>query len=426
MHYSREGIPPLGYTSKGGLIMKVLQINAVYGIGSTGRTTKELDLALKQNGIDSMVATTVGAQEKSAYLIGTPLDWKLHALLSRLTGKQGYFSRHSTKRLLRLIQKEKVGVVHLRNLHSNYIHLPLLLKYLAKEDIPTVITLHDCWFFTGKCTHYVAEGCYKWQNGCYKCSKLRADNKSWIFDKTSVMWNDKKNLFSAIPRLAVVGVSDWVTNEAKKSFLKDAKIVKRIYNWIDIDVFKPTESQELRTQLKIGDRFTVLGVAQYWSDAKGLSKFISLANKLPDVLFLMIGSMPANIDLADNIISVGTINDAAELAQYYSMADVFLNPSLYETFGKTTAESIACGTPVIGYATTATPELIGKNCGELLEVDSTVSEIEKAILLIKKRNKNYYSQYCRDFAVRNFSQNILVKEYESLYEKIIEMKDRVL
>ena len=138
--------------------MKVLQINAVYNMGSTGRNVKETAEYIKAQGIESRVATSAGSiNDEEVYVIGNWLDKKVHALCSRFFGMQAYFSKQSTKKLIKWIKKQNPDVVHLHNLHANYIHLNELLKYLAKADIPTVITLHDCWFFTGKCSHYTVE-----------------------------------------------------------------------------------------------------------------------------------------------------------------------------------------------------------------------------------------------------------------------------
>ncbi len=400
--------------------MKVLQINAVYGIGSTGRITQELDLALKENRIQSKVAASVSnVPEADYYSIGNLLDRKLHALLSRLTGKQAYFSKVVTFKLLRYIEKEKYDIVHLGNLHGNYIHLPMLLKFLAKKDIATVMTLHDCWFFTGKCTHYIDFGCYKWLDRCGNCPKLKKDNASWFFDRTERIRADRERLFKAIPRLAVVGVSDWITNEAKKSFLGNAAVLQRIYNWIDTDVFQPSDVSELKEKLKLKSNPIVLGVSHYWTDTKGLSTFVALAKRMPEVQFVMVGNMPKTAELPDNILSVGLVSDPKELAQYYSLADVFLNPSLYETFGKTTAEAMSCGTPVIGFRSTAIPEVIGENGGIILDVDDDIVSIENAIRHILNKTKEFYTKNCRMYVVENFEKEKVIEEHIQLYRSLL-------
>ena len=217
--------------------MKVLQINAVYGFGSTGRIVLEISECLNTEGIDNKVIACNNLQ--GCLKICNSVENKIHALFARVFGLDSHYSYFSTRKILKVIRKYNPDIIHLHNLHSNYINLPKLLKHLAKNDIATVVTLHDCWFYTGKCTHYITVGCDKWQKECGNCPQLKNDIPSWFFDRTTKQLKEKREGFNSIPRLAVVGVSDWITNEAKKSLLKNAKIIKRIYNWIDTETFYP-------------------------------------------------------------------------------------------------------------------------------------------------------------------------------------------
>lgn len=400
--------------------MKVLQINAVYGISSTGRTTMELDRAMQEQGIESIIATTkTNIQRDGLYIIGDKIDWKIHSLCSRVFGKQGYFSSPSTKKLIQYIDREKPDIIHLRNLHANYINVPMLLRYIAQKKIPTVVTLHDCWFFTGKCCYYTDDNCMKWKEHCGNCPALRKWNSSWLLDRSAEMLFDKKKLLSAIPRLAVVGVSDWITNEARQSILKDAYIVKRIYNWINLDVFKPYDAAVLREKHGLQNGFVIVGVAQTWSVEKGILIFQEVAQKFPECKILLIGTLPNMFTMPENVLSIGPINDTRLLAQYYAMADVMINPSVQETFGKTTAEAIAAGTPVIGYNLTATPELIGYGCGEIVEPSEGLTGFIRAVETIKQNGKQEYTESCRMFAKNTFNKEQLTKEYVELYRSML-------
>ena len=130
--------------------MKVLQINAVYNLSSTGRTCSQLQDYINNNtSYECKTAFCYGGNENDGYIIGSKLDRNIHGFLSRLFGKQGYYSFSSTKKLISYMDDYKPDVVHLRNLHGNYINLPLLFDYLSKKKIPVVVTLHDCWFYTG-------------------------------------------------------------------------------------------------------------------------------------------------------------------------------------------------------------------------------------------------------------------------------------
>ncbi len=402
--------------------MKVLQINAVNGIRSTGRATTEIAEYLNGNGHKSYIAYSDGPPYYRGFQIGTTIEKKAHALLSRIFGKQAYYSKYGTYKLLEYMDQIRPDVVHLGNLHSNYINLEMLLDYLAINDIPTVLTLHDCWFYTGKCTHYSVDKCGKWQDKCGVCPRLKKDNKSWFFDRTSKMLQDKKEWFSRIPRLAVVGVSDWITNEARKSILSSSRVITRIYNWIDLAQFRPVVYESKKRELGIDGKFIILGVASGWSDAKGLSGFMELAKKINnDEVIVIVGNIEKDIELSNNIIHINETHDIDELVTIYSMADVLLNLSLEESFGKVTAEALACGTPVITNNSTANPELIGESCGYIVGGKS-LNEITEKIKKIKKDSKMYYSGNCIRFATDNFGKNERIKDYLGLYHSIIDIK----
>ncbi|WP_071120030.1 glycosyltransferase [Romboutsia timonensis] len=403
--------------------MKVLQINAVNIIRSTGRTTKEIHDYLKKYGHESIVAYSEGPDCENTYKIGSTIEKKIHGLLSRLLGLQGYFSKIGTKNLINYIVQEKPDVVRLGNLHSDYINIPMVLKFLAKDDIPTVLTLDDCFFFTGKCCHYTADNCYKWKIGCKNCIRVHKDNNSWFLDRTKKMWKDKKNLYDNIPRLAVVGVSEWITREAKESILSSAKYIKTIYNWIDTDLFKPINTIELRKKLFLQNKFIILGVASGWSNSKGLNYFIELSKCIDDNhSIILVGNIPKSIELPNNIIHIQETNNVQELVQYYSMADVFLQLSLEETFGKVTAEALSCGTPVIVFDSTANPELVGYKCGYVAN-KSSLKDVVKYIECIKFNTKEYYSNSCREFALNNFNKEDRISDYINLFENLINVRE---
>lgn len=403
--------------------MKILQINAVNKIASTGRTTSEMAAFLRNAGHSCVVAYSVGPQENSAweYQIGSKTDAKMHGLLSRVSGKQGYFSKGATRKLLDFTDRFAPDIVVLRNLHANYIHLPMLLQYLAKKDIATVAVLHDCWFYTGKCCHYTVAGCYKWQESCGNCPALKKYNKSWFFDKTAEMLEDKKRLFGAIPRLAVVGVSDWLTNEAKKSpVFRSAEEIERIYNWVNTETFSPREPAALRQQLDLQDKKVVLSVASSWTNEKGLDSVLQLAGRLQEKQkLLLVGHIPEGVDLPDNVLHIPQTNNLEELVSYYSMADVLFQPSLEETFGKVSAEALSCGTPVVCFRSTANPELVGENCGAVVPVGDMACLTEQ-ITRIFETGKDFYKDRCRKFALENFDLQQNMEQYLRLFERLIQ------
>ncbi len=398
--------------------MKVVQINAVCGKGtSTGRTVYEWSDFLNEQNIDNLIFYGNGTSDReNAIFIGSKLDHKLHALFSRVIGKQGYFSYFATKKLIKQMKQFKPDLIHLRNLHGNYICMPLLFDYIIKNQIATVITLHDCFLYTGKCVHYIGANCYRWQQECGNCPQLKSGNTSWFFDCTKSMLKDRKKWFSQIKRLGVTGVSEWVTNEGKKSVLAPNAEFRAIYNWIDLDNFKPHQS-DIRKKLGIENKFMILGIASSWSAAKGLGDFNKLADMLDDRFKIVLVGQK-NGEMNKKIMHLEPTSNIQLLSDLYAAADVFFNPSKMETFGKVTAEALACGTPVIAYDATACPELVGEGCGYVEKVGD-VEAVCRDIISMKSENKDF-TDICRAFAKENFSKEELLKKTLAFYCELLE------
>lgn len=402
--------------------MKVVQINATCGAGSTGRTCVELAEALWEKGHDCTILYGNGSSE---YLHGIRVSSdravKINGLLARLTGLNAAFSRRATRNILRQLKQIRPDIVHLRNLHSHYVNLNRLLKYLADNDIATVLTLHDCWPFTGKCTHYTADGCSRWEEGCRECPRLKKDIPSWFFDRTPRMWRDKKKGFLSIPRLGVTGVSDWITEEARRSFLGGARILRRIYNWIDLTVFCP-RTGNIREKYGIPDgKFLILCIGAQWSTGSSkYSDLLKLAEKMEeDMHLVLVGRLPAGQrEIAPRITSIGYVQDTGELARLYSVADVYVHLSREDTFGKVIAEALACGTPAVVYRSTACPELIGPGCGYIAE-PGDMEQVGGYIRQICREGKAAYTEACLSWCRSHFDKDRLVQETIDLYRELL-------
>ncbi len=403
--------------------MKLLQINAVYGVGSTGIIVQDIHELALANGIDSYVAysTSPISPEKiqGGYRIGNVFGKKLHALFCRLNGMQGYFSRYSTYKLLCYIKKLNPDIVQLHNLHSNYVNLNMLLGFLAKENIKTMITLHDCWFYTGGCFHYTAAGCDKWLKGCGNCPKKMADTKAYLFDKSAKILHDRKKYLGAIKDLTIVGVSDWIADETRRTFLRDKRVVT-IHNGVDTEVFKPTQS-DFKEKYGLQDKFVILGLAsKFLSFVNGETFKKVTASLLKDEVLILLGcNEEQSKDLPDNIIALPFIKDRDELCKIYSAADVFVNCTREDTLPTVNMEPQACGTPVITYCNTGAKETVDNQCGFTVENANSDDLIEK-ITMIKQNKKETYSALCRKWILDSFDKKNNYNLYLKLYEDITE------
>ena len=402
--------------------MKVLQINAVSGSGSTGRICTDIADALKNDGHEVRIVYGNG---KSTYhesiRIGSDISVKMNAVYSRISGFNAYAAFKGTKQVIDIIESFSPDVVHLHNLHANYVNVLRLLDYLSKNKIATVITLHDCWPFTGKCTHYTSVDCRKWENGCGKCPKLKDDIPSLFFDRTHRMWEEKKLGFEGIPNLAVIGVSDWITNEAKRSFLRKAKIIQRIYNWIDLDVFTPESPNGLSAKTNNGDKFTIFCASAGWKvGSDRLKDLLRLAEIIDSSMQIVVaGKVDEAVTLPKNVIEVGYISNPAELAEYYREADVYVHFSREDTFGKVIAEALACGTPAIVYNSTACPEIVGNGCGYVVECGDIYAIADKC-KEIHQNGKEAYSTQCSSTSSARFDKKTLINETVKTYKKLLD------
>jgi glycosyltransferase involved in cell wall biosynthesis len=374
--------------------MKVLQINTVYGIKSTGRTCVEVEHALHLGGHECY--TAYGNKRNNSefsYRIGSSSEYYFHNIMARITGLQGYFSFFATKRLIRYINKLNPDIIHLRNLHANYLNLPLLFKYLRESNKPIVLNLHDCWAFTGKCAYYTERDCYKWIKECKNCPSKKDYPQSYFFDFSSKMFNDKKKGFSSIKNLTVIGVSDWIANQAKESFLK-GRDIRRVYNWINQDIFKPYDENILSKYGIDNKKFIIIGVSANWN--KGTPRyedFIKLSEMIDGSMqIIMVGKTEQSIN-SNNILHIPYVSDTVELAKLYSSSDVYVHFSVEDTFGKVIAESLACGTPAIVYDSTGCSEVVTKNCGFIVD-KRNVKEVYQCILKVKSKGKPSYSNNC--------------------------------
>lgn len=399
--------------------MKVMEINSSCETGSTGRNVLEIAEYLNhQDGIECYIAHTSGTHYEREYLIGNVVTNKVHALLSRLLGWQEVYSVFATRKLVKYIISNHFNVVHVNNAHSNYINYPYLLRKVHHAGISVVLTLHDCWFYTGKCTHYTKDACLRWRESCGKCPRLKKDIKSWFFDCTRAMLRQKAKVYREIANnLYVVGVSDWITQEAQMSILGCAKEIRRIYNWVDMEIFRVLpDSSALRRKYDVGeDKKILLGVAVGWTEDKGLYDFIELSRRLSDTYeIILVGDDASHEKLPRNLTIVGRTNCIRELVEYYNLADCFLSLSIEESFGKVVAEALACGTPAIVYNSTASPELVGTSCGYVVE-SHNIDQLVDLVQSICIKGKENYVRACRAFANENFDKDKNIGEYLKLF-----------
>ena len=403
--------------------MKVLQINCVYVNGSTGRLCSQINAYLEKHGEEAYVAHGIpDVAGKNAYVINNSIDAHIHSFLSRKLCLQGKMSFWATYRLVRYIKRLSPDLIHLHNLHGHYLNYEMLFRFLSKSEIPVVWTLHDCWAMTGKCAHFAAAGCEKWktEEGCRECPQLNTYPDS-TYDRSSKNFADKKRAFTSVSNLTIVTVSEWLKTVCEHSFLQDKRIVC-IPNGIDTGVFRPTEGN-VREKYGLPNKKIVLGVSSIWNGQKGEKHFIRLADMLPeDYQLVLVGKNSQKIaEQNSKIIALPRTENQKELAMIYSMSSVFLILSVEDSGPLVVSEAMACGTPVIGFASTGITELIHPGMGYVCEVND-VEAVRKRILDICSEGKDYKSA-CVHHVQESHSIESMTECYYRLYCEILEAKD---
>ncbi len=389
--------------------MKILQINSVCKSGSTGKICMAVSNLLSEKEIENYILFAVDGESATAGIqYMTSAEIRTQALKSRIFGNYGFQSKKATKRLISEIERISPDIIHLHNLHSHNVNLEMLFEYLKCNRAKLFWTFHDCWAFTAYCPYYDLVQCNKWENeGCNSCPLRK--KYSWFFDRSSYLFNKKRELFTGLD-LTVITPSRWLADEVKKSFLKECD-VKVINNGIDLSVFKPTPS-DFRKKYNLSEKFIILGVAYVWSERKGVDVFIELLSDRLDDKYQIVLVGSTDMQLPDGIISISRTKNQRELAEIYSAADVFVNPTREDNFPTVNLEALACGTPVAAFNTGGCPETLDESCGIIVE-KGNVDELVKAIKQIC--SQNIYSEEACVSRAADFKAEAKFREYIELY-----------
>ena len=399
--------------------MKVLQVNNVYKKGSTGKITYDIHSELLKQGIESVVCYGRGEKinEPHVYKTCGEVYSKINHLLSEFTGVMYGGCFFSTNKLIKIIKKEKPDVVHLQCINGYFVNIYRLVSWLKKRDIKTVLTLHAEFMYTANCGH--ALDCDKWQTGCGRCPRLKQETKSFFIDGTHKSWMKMKKAFDGFnDNLVVTSVSPWLMERAKLSPILNDKKHEVVLNGVNTDVFHFYDTAELRSQMGLNGVKVIFHATPSFDDninnIKGGYYVLKLAEKMLDenVKFVVAGNHPDGLKVPSNVILLGKVSDQELLAKYYSMADVTLLTSKKETFSMVTAESLCCGTPVVGFKAGAPEQIAIPEYSSFVDfgnIDVLINVCE--MVLLKVFNKRTISKTAKAL----YSLSKMCDKYRGIY-----------
>lgn len=398
--------------------MKILQINAFCGFGSTGKIAVDIAQSLPKEDECYIAYGYFGTDYKKNYKIlndNICNSFKFKLLCNRLRGTTGYTNGKETERFLKWVENYNPDIIHLHNIHDDYIHINKLFSFIKLKNIPVVWTLHDCWPFTGRCAYFEYNNCFKWKKGCFDCKYKDVYPISYFRDTSKKEWLRKKSIFSGVRNLKIVTPSNWLGQYVKQSFLGEYD-VSIIHNCIDTSKFQYNPNcGYLRDKYNLSNKKIILGVANSWSYRKGLIYFLQLSEMLSEsCCIILIGLNDRQISQIsksyNNIIGLGRTESIQELVDWYSIADVYVNPTLEDNYPTTNLEAQACGTPLITFNTGGSPESL--KYGLVVE-ERDVTHLKLAI--------DHFISYKdpRSDLARYFSKEIFVLQYYRLYKEIL-------
>lgn len=398
--------------------MKLLQINSGANTGSTGRIAEDIGKVMMARGHQSYIAYGRDSRPSASGLIriGGDMDIYLHGLRTALFDRHGFGSAKATRDFIRKVEKIAPDAIGMHNIHGYYLNIREWFSYLSSAGTPLLWTLHDCWAFTGHCTYFDDIGCDRWQTGCHSCPKLRKYPASYFSDNSKSNYLDKNRLFNSASDMEIIVPSQWLRGLVQKSFLAGRK-VHVIHNGVNTRVFRPMDS-DLKDRLGLKGKRVVMGCANTWDKRKGLYDLVKMREMLPDtVAIVAVGLSKEQIKgLPAGIHGFARTSGPEDLAGFYNMADVFVNPTYQDNFPTTNIEALACGTPVVTYRTGGSPEAVDAETGIVVEKGDLAGMV-RAIHELSCAG-SLTGERCRQRAVSHFEQHKQFSLYAEIFERI--------
>lgn len=397
---------------------KVLIINTCIG-GSTGKIAVGLHHYLSENGIDSIFAygREDGNVENKYYKIDSKIEIYIHALISRILGLPGYGSYFATKRFSKLIYAYGFDTCYIISPHGYYLNERLFFKTISEFGVKVIYVMVDEYAFLGKCGY--SNGCEEYLHGCQKCKQLHDYPKSIVFDNASKIYNMKKKAYQALDKIVFVGPK-YTIERAKTSPLLANKSMKLLDEAVNTSFYTPRNTESLKKQLGIKkDQIVLVCVAPYSIERKGCKYFVQLAKEFEDndkYVFVHVGFNVNNVDVPSNYIKVGFLTDQEKLAQFYSLGDLFVFPSLLDTMPNACLEALSSGTPLLCFNISGMPYIADETVATFVE-PMNILEMKKVVEDLKKKD-DHIIQRCREYALSRYNNETYFEKLKKIAESI--------
>ena len=401
--------------------MKVLQINNVYDRLSTGKIVADLHREYTARGIDSYVCYARGPKVDQTQV--QKFNWEFYAHINKvrayLTGILYGGNIISTLKLFSQIKMIKPDVVHLHCINDDSVNIYWLLKFLKKKGIRTVVTEHAEFLHTGTCGH--AYECNRWHDGCGKCPQ--AKSMRLLFDNTHCAWKKMMKAFDGFDRgkLCVTTVSPWLKTRATQNPHFSVYQITPVLNGIDtINFYRRVNSIVDRQTIGLTSRPVVMFVTSYFpAPLKGTHFIMELAKRLPEVDFLVLGEKGVVDYLPQNIHLLGRVYDRDRMALYYSLSDVTILVSKAETFSMPVAESLCCGTPVVGFKAGGPESICLDEYCKFVDYGD-VDSLQEALTYIL--SQSFDRDKMSKEAIQKYSKKAMADGYIAVYNRLMEAK----
>ena len=381
--------------------MKNIAIINVMNIKSTGKIALNLLNQLTEKGYN--VSFFYGRGEKSddprQIRFESHFEVLVHAFLSRLTGLQGFFSCLATRRLIKEMTKRNTDTVILLNPHAYYLNEHIFYSYLSKSNLRVVYIIPDEYAYMGNCSGGAL--CERWKTGKGDCPNIHKYPDSWLFNTCPIVMRGKENNYKKLKRARFVG-PEFVINNLKLSYLGQFMATAVLDEAIDINLYQPRNASKLRKELGITeDKVVILCIAPSYKNIEYFKLVADHFKGSDKYVFVHVGKDDTLSN--GNYIHVNFVKENTVLAVYYSMADLFLFPSLEDTMSNACLEALACGTPLLTFNISGMPYLMDETVGTMVP-PKNVDDLVNVVKRTGKKTQDVINR-CREYAVNRFDMN---------------------